>query len=136
MTPAQGIAKYGAYGYEALLRDQARAEVAKPPRKEKVPRRKKVLPRHQKKQKIKPDGTRPALFCMRCGKETAADELDRLYGNYWLCVGCADLHRALWSYTERVQRYRNHENSTQPISKAVVRCQSWDAIPCGTEAAG
>jgi hypothetical protein len=35
------------------------------------------------------------LRCERCGGEVSADEVECLYGGYWLCPRCAGLHKAL-----------------------------------------
>lgn len=38
---------------------------------------------------------RRGLACERCTQETPADELVCLFGEYWLCRTCANLHRGL-----------------------------------------
>ncbi len=35
------------------------------------------------------------LLCERCGDEVSADDVECLYGDYWLCPKCAQQHKAL-----------------------------------------
>ncbi len=44
---------------------------------------------------------RSGLPCERCGSETRADDLECLYGNYWLCPKCARFHKSLARMQER-----------------------------------
>lgn len=52
-----------------------------------------------------------ALDCERCGGDVRADDVECRYGNYWLCPSCADLHRGVAEFAERLARFRG---STMP----------------------
>jgi hypothetical protein len=49
---------------------------------------------------------RRGLDCMRCRTETAADDIEVLYGNCFLCPECARLHRGLVGAVERCRVFR------------------------------